>query len=392
MENVYIVSSVRSAVGKAKRGSLAQPRPEDMGAQVLLGALEKVPEMSIDDIDDLLIGCAFPEAEQGMNLAQMIGLKAGMRNSLCGATVNRFCSSGLQTIAMAHQAIAFGQADIIVAGGVESMSSIEMGGNIFTPDFDLQEVYPEAYENMGNTAENVAAKYGVDREAQDAFALQSHQRALAAISDGKFKDEIVPMTITMTGFDGTSSAEKTFVFDTDEGPRADTSLEALAKLRPAFRATGGVTAGNASQVSDGAAITILISETKMKALGLKPIARLLGFTVAGVPAELMGIGPISAIPKVLNQCDLSLKDIDLIELNEAFASQSVAIVNELQLDDQIVNVNGGAISLGHPLGCTGAKLTATLLNELNRRDQRYGLCTMCVGGGMGAAGLFERIK
>jgi acetyl-CoA acyltransferase len=336
-------------------------------------------------VEDVILGCAMPEAEQGMNVARLAGLLAGLPYTAAGMTVNRFCSSGLQAIAIGAQAIQTGEAEVVVAGGTESMSLIPMGGHNVAPNPTLLERYPDAYLNMGLTGENVARKYGIDRERSDAFALRSHQRAIAAIEAGKFKDEIVPLTVTGNG------NGRTLTFDTDEGPRKDTDLAALAKLKPAFAASGIVTAGNSSQMSDGAAATVVMSAEKAKALGLKPLARFVTFAVAGVPPEIMGIGPVEAIPRALKQAGLKLADIDLIELNEAFACQALAVIEAVGLDPEKVNVNGGAVALGHPLGCTGAKLTAQILHEMARREARYGLVTMCVGGGMGAAGIFERM-
>jgi acetyl-CoA acyltransferase len=385
MSDAVIVSSVRTAVGKAGKGALRATRPDDMAAAAIKGALERVPAVTPEMVEDVILGCAMPEAEQGMNVARLAGFLAGLPYSAAGMTVNRFCSSGLQAIALGAQAIMTGEAEVVVAGGTESMSLIPMGGHKPAPNPLLLERYPDAYLGMGMTAENVARKYGIDRERSDAFALRSHQRAIAAIDAGKFKDEIVPLTVSLNG-DGES-----LTFDTDEGPRRDTSLSALAKLKPAFAATGIVTAGNSSQMSDGAAAAALMSAGKAKELGLSPLARFVAFAVAGVPPEIMGIGPVEAVPRVLKQAGLRLGDIDLIELNEAFACQALAVMQELDLDPAKVNVNGGAVALGHPLGCTGAKLTTQILHEMARRNARYGLVTMCVGGGMGAAGIFERM-
>ncbi|MGP1386430.1 MAG: thiolase family protein [Thainema sp.] len=393
MRDAYIISSVRTAVGKAPRGMLRHVQPDDMGAVAVKGALAAVSDTGFvsDQIDDVIMGCAMPEAEQGFNLGRLVSLRAGLPDSVAGCTINRLCSSGLQTIAMATQAIAWGQSDVIIAGGTESMSLIPMGGHQFSPSPGLLADAPEAYITMGLTAENVATKFNVSRADQDAFALRSHQKALAAIQTGRFKDEIVPITIRETQrVNGKLETIET-IFDTDEGPRADTNLEALAKLKPVFRADGTVTAGNSSQMSDGAAATLIVSEDMVKQYNLKPMARLIGFAVSGVAPEIMGIGPVAAIPKVLKQVDLSLSDIGLIELNEAFAAQSLAVIRELGLNEEILNVNGGAIALGHPLGCSGAKLTATLLHEMKRRGTRYGMVTMCVGGGIGAAGIFENL-
>jgi acetyl-CoA acyltransferase len=390
-QDAYIVSSVRTAIGKAPRGTLHNLRPDDMGAEVVKGAIAQVPGLDVHQIDDLIFGCSFPEAEQGFNMGRVIAQRAGLPNSVPGVTVNRFCSSGLQTIAMATQAIMAGHADLIVAGGAESMSLIPMGGHVLLPNPDLLAEAPQVYLSMGLTAENVAREYHISREDQDAFALRSHQRALAAIQAGRFDREIIPLTVHETLYDAGKTQTIETEFHIDEGPRADTSLEALAKLPAVFRLGGSVTAGNSSQMSDGAAAAVVMSDRKVQELGLKPMGRLLGYTVTGVAPELMGIGPITAIPKVLAQVGLSLNDIGLIELNEAFAAQSLAVIRKLGLNEDIVNVNGGAIALGHPLGCSGAKLTATLLYEMQRRGIRHGLVTMCVGGGMGAAGVFENL-
>ena len=387
----FIVSSVRTAVGKANRGTLRTTRPEKLGSEAIKSALARVDGLSPDDVDDVIMGCAFPEGPQGMNMGRAIAQKAGLPDHVPGATVNRFCSSGLQTIAMATQAIVTGQADVMVAGGAESMSHVPMSGFYFQPDPELTETDPDYFVSMGITAENVADKYRISREAQDEFALRSHQRAADAVQSGRFDDEIVPLDVTTRNYADGEVQEQSVTFDTDEGPRFDTSLEALGGLRPAFRRGGSVTAGNASQRSDGGAATVVVSEKKLAKLNADPIGRLVSFSVAGVAPELMGIGPVEAIPKALDQAGLTLDDIGLVELNEAFAAQSVAVINEVGLDPEIVNVNGGAIALGHPLGCTGAKLTATLLHEMRRRGIRYGLCTMCVGGGMGAAGVIENL-
>jgi acetyl-CoA acyltransferase len=379
-----IVSTVRTAVGKAPKGTLRQTRPDDMAAAAIRAALDRVPAVKAETVEDVILGCAMPEAEQGMNVARLAALLAGVPVSAAAATVNRFCASGLQAIAQAARAIEAGEADVIVAGGTESMSLIPMGGHKLSPNPTLMETYPDSYLGMGITAENVARKYGIDREASDRFALESHRKAVAAIDAGKFAEEIVPLAVT----DG-AGTEVTFA--TDEGPRRDTDLAALAKLKPAFVAEGIVTAGNSSQMSDGAAATVLVSSRRAEELGLRPIARLVAYAVAGVPPELMGIGPIEAIPKALRQAGLTLGEIDLIELNEAFACQALAVIAGAGLDPARLNVNGGAVALGHPLGCTGAKLTTQILHEMARRKARYGLVTMCVGGGMGAAGVFERL-
>ncbi|TDI70049.1 MAG: acetyl-CoA C-acyltransferase [Bacteroidetes bacterium] len=388
----YIVSAVRTPVGKAKRGSLRNVRPEEMGATVVREAINRVPGLEDAMVDDVLVGCAMPEGAQGMNMGRIVALRAGLPDSVPGATINRFCSSGLQTIALATQAISTGFADVVVAGGTESMSLVPMSGFYFQPDPGLIETEMDAYVSMGNTAENVAEKYGISRADQDRFSLRSHERATEAIQAGRFEAEIIPYQIDEAVFSGGSVQRTTRELKNDEGPRADTSLEALGKLRPVFRAGGSVTAGNSSQLSDGAAATVILSEKRLKELNVKPLARLIGFSVAGVAPGLMGIGPIEAVPKVLKQTGLELKDIGLVELNEAFASQSLAVIEELGLDESIVNVNGGAIALGHPLGCTGAKLTTTLIHEMTRRGVRYGLCTMCIGGGMGAAGVIENLN
>jgi acetyl-CoA acyltransferase len=364
-------------------------RPDDMGAIAVRGAIANVDGLEPEQIDDILIGCAFPEAEQGFNLGRVIAQRAGLPDSVAGCTVNRFCASGLQTIAMATQAIRTGQADVMIAGGAESMSLIPMGGQAMAPNPTLMTDTPQVYSTMGLTGENVAQQYQVSRADQDAFALRSHQRALAAIQSGRFHDEIIPLPVHETLYvDGHLQTQDT-LFQVDEGPRPDTSLEALAKLPSVFHVNGSITAGNSSQMSDGAAATVVISQRMVEQLGVQPLGRLLGYAVAGVPPEIMGIGPVAAIPKVLHQVGLTLDDIGLIELNEAFAAQSLAVIRKLGLNEEIVNVNGGAIALGHPLGMTGAKLTATLLHEMRRRGVRYGLVTMCVGGGMGAAGVFE---
>ncbi len=387
----YIVSSVRTAVGKAKRGSLRNARPEDMGAVAVKGALDRVKNLDPTEIDDVLMGCAMPEGEQGMNMGRIIAQRAGLPDVVPAATVNRFCSSGLQSIAMASQAVIANQADIVVAGGTESMSLVPMAGYYYTPNPGLVEADPDVYIGMGHTAENLAAQYKISREDSDAFSYHSHKNATAAIQEGRFDEEIVPFHISETIYNNGATRKIEADFKIDEGPRADTSVEALAKLRPAFKLGGTVTAGNASQMSDGAAASVVMSEAKMKELGLEPMARFVSFAVGGVAPEVMGIGPVVAIPKALKRAGLTLDDIGLIELNEAFAVQALAVIREAGLDESIVNVNGGAIALGHPLGCTGAKLTATLLHEMQRRKVRYGICTMCIGGGMGAAGIFENL-
>ena len=397
MREAVIVSSVRTPVGKAGKGALRATRPDDLAAIAIQEAIRRVPGLDPKDIEDVILGCAMPEAEAGMNIARIASQRAGLPAEVPAITINRFCSSGLQSIAMAAERIMVGHADVILAGGAESMSMIPMGGNKVAPNPWLVDHYPDAYLSMGLTAENLAKKYGITREKADEFSFASHQKALAAIAAGKFKDEIVPVevrtTVVANGANGHAAKAKTTtkLFEMDEGPRADTSLEALAKLKPAFHARGTTTAGNSSQTSDGAAAAIVMSAERARALGVKPLARFLGFATAGVPAEIMGIGPAYAIPKVLKLTGLKLEQIDVIELNEAFAVQSLAVIQETGLDAARVNPNGGAIALGHPLGCTGAKLTASILRELERRNARYGMVTMCIGGGMGAAGIFERV-
>lgn len=383
MQEAYIVQAKRTAVGKSGRGTLAQVRPDDLGAYVIQDVLKQVPNLNLAEIDDVVIGCSFPEGEQGMNLGRVMALRAGLPIEVPGMTVNRFCSSGLQAISIAADRIRLGEADVMLAGGAESMSLVPMGGGKPAPSPYMMENLPAVYMSMGLTAENVAKKYEVTREQQDAFALRSHQKAYSAQTSGRFDAEIVSVPLPIYG-----KGEQQW-FTKDEGIRPETTLETLAKLRPAFMNGGSVTAGNSSQTSDGAAITLLMSEKKMKALELQPIAVWRGFAVAGVEPELMGIGPIKAIPKVLKQVGLTLDQIDLFELNEAFASQSLAVIKTLGIDPEKVNPNGGAIAFGHPLGCTGAKLTATLLHELKRRSLKYGMVTMCIGGGMGAAGVYE---
>ena len=393
MKNAVIVSSVRTAVGKAPKGTLRSTRPDDLAAVAIKGALGRVPQLDPKEIEDVIIGCAMPEGEQGMNVARIAALRAGLPIESAAFTVNRFCASGLQSIALAADRIRAGGADVIVAGGAESMSMVPMAGNKPSMNPWLEENYPGAYTSMGLTAERLAKHYGITREESDEFALASHQKALAAQAAGKFDDEIVAVSVTLTAPDEKSKLKTTETpFKVDEGPRADTSLEALAKLKPAFHAKGVVTAGNSSQTSDGAAAAIIMSEERAAALGLKPLLRYLSFAYAGCLPEEMGIGPVYAIPKALKMAGLTLDQIDLIELNEAFAAQSLAVIKTLGIDREKVNVNGGAIALGHPLGCTGAKLTATLIREMDRRQARYGMVTMCVGGGMGAAGIFERVN
>jgi acetyl-CoA acyltransferase len=390
MREAVVVSSVRTAVGKAYKGALRTMRPDDLAATAIRAAVERVPGLDPKEIDDVILGCAMPEAEQGMNVARIASLRAGLPVECSAMTINRFCSSGLQAIAMAAERIMLGHAEVIVAGGTESMTLIPMGGHKISPNPWLMDHYPDSYLGMGLTAENLARKYGITREEADQFSYRSHQNALAAISAGKFRDEIVPVDVSVTELSNGKPKTTTFRFDTDEGPRADTSLEALAKLKPAFHARGTITAGNSSQMSDGAAASVVMSAERAKALGAKPLGRFVAFATAGCPPEEMGVGPVFAIPKALKLAGLSLDQMDVIELNEAFATQALTVIKLAGLDVNKVNVNGGAIALGHPLGCTGAKLTATLLRELERRQARYGMVTMCVGGGMGAAGIFER--
>jgi len=390
MQNAVIVAAVRTAVGRAPRGSLRTMRPDDMAATVIKMVIARAG-IDASEIEDVNLGCAFPEAEQGMNVARIAALRAGLPETVCGQTTNRFCSSGLQTIASASQQIMAGMGESIIAGGVESMSMVPMVGNKFVANPALAEEYPGVYIGMGMTAENVARQYEVSREEQDAFALRSHQRAAAAQAKGKFVDEIVPLSVTLKTGSGSTVQESSFTFDQDEGIRRDTSADALAKLKPVFHTRGTVTAGNSSQTSDGAAALLIMSEEKAKALGLTPLARFVSFAVGGVRPEVMGIGPIAAVPKALKLAGMTLSDIDLVELNEAFAAQALAVIRELGLDEAQVNVNGGAIALGHPLGCTGAKLTVQMLHELRRQDKQWGLVTMCIGGGMGAAGIIERL-
>jgi acetyl-CoA acyltransferase len=393
MREAVIVSIARTAVGKAPRGTLRNTRPDDMAAAAIQEVLRRAPAIDPNEVEDVILGCAMPEAEQGNNVARVASLRAGLPVSCSAMTINRFCSSGLQAIAIASERIMAGFAEAVIAGGTETMSMIPMGGYHYAPNPYLMEHYPDAYLTMGLTAENLAQKYHLTRQQQDEFALRSHQRALAAIAEGKFKEEIVPLEVVEVSLNGKDKPQTRKIrFDTDEGPRADTSLDALANLKPAFHAHGTVTAGNASQMSDGAAAAAVMSAEKAKALGLKPLARFVSFAAAGCLPEEMGIGPVYAIPKALELAGLKLADIAVIELNEAFAAQALAVIKLAELDLERVNVNGGAIALGHPLGCTGAKLTATLLAELKRRSAKYGMVTMCVGGGMGAAGIFENLR
>jgi acetyl-CoA acyltransferase len=391
MKEAVIVSIARTAVGKAPRGTLRNTRPDDMAAAAISEALRRVPGLEAPEIEDVVLGCAMPEAQQGSNVARIASLRAGLPVTCSAMTINRFCSSGLQAIALAAERIMAGFGDVIVAGGTESMSLVPMGGYHFSPNPYLVDHYPDTYLSMGLTAENLARKYQITREQQDAFAMHSHQRAVAAIDAGRFKEEIAPMEVVEVEMNGKPQTRK-ITFDTDEGPRRDTSPEALSKLKPAFHATGTVTAGNASQMSDGAAVAVVMSGEKAKAIGAKPLARFVSYATAGTLPEEMGMGPVFAVPKALKFAGLKLQDIELIELNEAFAVQALAVIQEAGLNPEITNVNGGAVALGHPLGCTGAKLTATLLSEMKRRKARYGMATMCIGGGMGAAGIFESLQ
>jgi acetyl-CoA acyltransferase len=387
-----VVSAVRTAVGRAKRGTLTDVRPDEMASVVIQEVLRRAEPVRAEDVEDVILGCSFPEGEQGLNVARNALLRAGLPDSVPGQTVNRFCASGLQAIASASERIVAGFGTCIIAGGVESMSMVPGGGNKYAPNPWLAENYPEVFCSMGQTAENVARKYGISREEQDRFGYRSNMRAIAAQDAGKFKDEIVPLNVEQVVVEKGKSATRMISFDADEGPRRGTTLEDMAKLRPAFIKDGTATAGNSSQMSDGAAAVLVMQREKAEALGLKPLLRFVGFAVGGVPPELMGIGPVVAVPRVLTLTGLSLEHIGLIELNEAFASQSLAVIQQLGMDEEIVNVNGGAIALGHPLGCSGTKLTVQILHEMRRRDVQFGMVTMCIGGGMGAAGVFERLN
>jgi acetyl-CoA acyltransferase len=399
MPEAVIVSAVRTAVGRAFKGTLRATRPDDLGAVAIQGALARVPQLDVHEIEDVILGCAMPEAEQGLNVARIAALRAGLPVEISAMTVNRFCASGLQSIAIASERIAGGGAEVIVAGGTESMSMIPLGGHKVTCNPWLVQSYPDAYLSMGLTAERLAERFGISRQQADEFSYQSHQKALRAIAAGAFEDEIVPVPVTFRapapqatrGAAAAQPAVKAIEFNVDEGPRADTTLEALAALKPTFHIRGTVTAGNSSQMSDGAAAAVVMSAARARALGLKPLARLIAYATAGCKPEEMGLGPVFAIPKALKLAGLTLDQIGVIELNEAFAAQALVVIREAGLDPGKVNPNGGAIALGHPLGCTGAKLTATLLRELKRAGQRYGMVSMCVGGGMGAAGIFESI-
>ena len=396
MREAVIVNALRTAIGKAPRGMFRDTRPDDLAAAVVKELMARTPEVSAAEVEDVVIGCATPEAQQGMNMARQVGLLAGLPVTTSAMTINRFCSSGLQAIAQAAEHVMCGFSEVAIGGGTESMSMLPMGGHNLSPNPSLVDSYPDAYLNMGLTAENVARKYEISREQADEFAVRSHTNAAKAIDSGRFKDEIIPFKVTSRELEPAGGSKLKVrlvetVYDTDEGVRRDTNLEALARLRPVFHAKGTVTAGTSSQMSDGAAAALVMSKERAEALGLEPMARFIAYATAGVPPEEMGIGPVYAIPKALKLAGLTLKDIDRIELNEAFGAQALAVIKELNLDIERVNVNGGAIALGHPLGCTGAKLTATLLYEMKRTGARYGLVTMCVGGGMGAAGIFENL-
>jgi acetyl-CoA acyltransferase len=392
MNEAVIITAVRTPVGKANKGTLKDMRPDDMAAAALAGALERTPGLAPAEIDDVILGCALPEAEQGMNVARIASLRAGFPPQVSAITINRFCSSGLQSIAFAAERVMCGSAEIIAAGGTESMSLLPKAGHKFMPNPTLVDTYPDVYLSMGLTAENLVSRYQISREDQDQFSLRSHRNALKAIRSGNFQHEIVPIDVVIDHLNSKGKKETQHVrFEVDEGPRADTSIDALAKLKPAFQAHGTITAGNSSQMSDGAAVAIVTSRDHARQRGWKPMGKFVAFATAGVPPEVMGIGPVFAIPKALKIASLTLADIGLIELNEAFAAQALAVIREAGLELDKVNVNGGAVALGHPLGCTGAKLTATLLNEMARRQVQFGMVTMCVGGGMGAAGIFELV-
>jgi acetyl-CoA acyltransferase len=393
MKDAVIVSAVRTPVGKAKRGGLATVRTDEMSALTIQALLKRTPNLDPAQVEDVVIGCAFPEGEQGLNMARMIALRAGLPDSVPAETINRYCSSGVQSIAHVAYAIQSGQIEVGIAGGAESMTMVPMAGFKFSPNPYFAQDLPQYYTNMGLTAENVSVKYGVSREDQDEFSLKSNQKAAQAVNSGLFDPELVPVDVEVTELDANEKpVKKNFTVKRDEGPRADTNMEALSKLKPAFKEGGVVTAGNSSQMSDGAAAVMVMSAEKANALGLKPMARFVSFAVGGVPPELMGIGPVVAVPKALKLAGLTLNDIDLIELNEAFAAQSLAVIRTLEMDESKVNINGGAIALGHPLGCTGSKLTTQLIYEMSRRKSKYGMVTMCIGGGMGAAAIFENLQ
>jgi len=392
MREAVIVSSVRTAVGKSGKGALRTTRPDDLAAVAIKGALERVPQVNPKEIEDVIIGCATPEAEQGMNVARIASLRAGLPVEVSAMTINRFCSSGLQAISLAADSVMTGRAEIAIGGGTESMSMIPMGGNKVSANPWLVNNYPDTYLSMGLTAERLAKRFGIAREQADEFSLNSHKKALAAIAGGKFEDEIVPVPVSFTTPNGSKPKRIDITFKVDEGPRADTTMDALAKLKPAFHAKGTVTAGNSSQTSDGAAASVVMSAEKARQLGIKPLARFVAFATAGYKPEEMGLGPVYAIPKVLKMTGLKLEDISVIELNEAFAAQALSVIKEAGLDINKINPNGGAVALGHPLGCTGAKLTATIIRELKRKNGKYGIVTMCIGGGMGAAGIIENLN
>ena len=390
--DAVIVSAVRTPVGKARRGGLATVRSDDLAVTVIKELLKRTPSLDPTEVEDVVIGCAFPEGEQGMNMARMITLAAGLPDSVPAETINRFCSSGVQAIAHAAYAIQSGDIDVAIAGGTESMTMVPMTGYKFSPNPMIALEYPQYFTNMGLTAENVAVKYEISREEQDAFALASNQKAAKAVESGLFDPELVPVDVEVVEYVDGTAEKRQFTVKRDEGPRGDSTMEGLAKLRPAFKEGGTATAGNSSQMSDGAAGVVIMSADKAAQLGLKPLARFVHFAVGGVPPEIMGIGPVVAIPKVLKKAGMKLEDIELIELNEAFAAQSLAVIHELGLNEEITNVNGGAIALGHPLGCTGAKLSTQLFYEMGRRKSKYGMVTMCIGGGMGAAAIFENLQ
>lgn len=391
MREAVIVSSVRTAVGKSGKGTLRATRPDDLAAVAIKGALARVPQVDTKEIEDVIIGCAMPEAEQGMNVARIASLRAGLPVECSAMTINRFCSSGLQAISLAADSVMNGRAEIAIGGGAESMSMVPMGGHKVSANPWLVGNYPDVYLSMGLTAERLAKRFGITREQADEFSYNSHQKALAAIQGGKFEDEIVPVPVSFTTPNGSKPKRIDITFKVDEGPRADTTMEALAGLKPAFHARGTVTAGNSSQTSDGAAAAVVMSADKARQLGIKPLARFVAFATAGYKPEEMGLGPVYAIPKVLKMAGLKLEDIAVIELNEAFAAQALSVIKEAGLDISKINPNGGAVALGHPLGCTGAKLTATIIRELKRRNAKYGIVTMCIGGGMGAAGIIENV-
>jgi acetyl-CoA acyltransferase len=391
-KEAVIVSAVRTPIGKAKRGGMATVRPDEMGAAVIKELLNRTPNLDPAQIEDVVLGCAFPEGEQGMNFARTISIRAGLPDSVPAETINRYCSSGVQAIAHVAYAVKAGDVEIGIGGGVESMSMVPMMGYKFSPNPQFAMELPQYYTNMGLTAENVSIKYGISREAQDEFALKSNQKAAHAVETGIFDPELLPLDVEVNEYVDGKVVKKNFTVKRDEGPRGDSTLEGLAKLKPAFKEGGTVTAGNASQMSDGASAVMVMSAEKAASLGLKPLARFVSFAVGGVPPELMGIGPVAAIPKALKTAGLSMNDIDLFELNEAFAAQSLAVMQTLEMDPDKVNVNGGAIALGHPLGCTGSKLTTQLIYEMGRRKSRYGMVTMCIGGGMGAAAVFENLQ